>query len=177
MIFRSVAGSTTPTTRAFIGTGRPVIKEAALKKVIPLTKVPTAAVRPTIKELTSNFPSDFKRMNKTMQVTALSIILGSCPPGNVVVRADRSPANRAVMIKLSLSLLINSDKNMNISRKSNFIPPRNPGVIWCIISPMDNNNVVKIYFLSFINTSPLNSNFSNAQSISSVHNIIITSLI
>ena len=64
-----------------------------------------------------------------IEVTDLSIMLGSCPPGKVVVKAPKIPATIPVIIAILKFFVIVMDKIINASNKSGFIPKTIPGVI------------------------------------------------
>lgn len=64
-----------------------------------------------------------------MDVIILSIILGNCPPGNVVDKAHKTPATIPVIKVIFKSLVKIIERIINTNKKSGFTPRKIPGVI------------------------------------------------
>lgn len=127
-VFAMVVGRTMAKNNTVNGAGKPTIISAEYKNVVPLIMVPKKAIIPMETCLFLKLSNTFIIIYTAMQVTSLSMILGICPPGKVVVMAVRIPPRSAVTTVLWKSLLIKSATNMKASMRSNFMLPNNPGV-------------------------------------------------
>ena len=91
--FNAAVGSTIVTNSAekVVPPGNPTIRSAAVKNTDPEMTVPTAASTAAPATVWLYFFTAKIRAKTTKAVMILSIIFGSCPPGNVVVMAEINP--------------------------------------------------------------------------------------
>jgi hypothetical protein len=150
MVLTAVAGSTTPANRARNGPGKPTISSADPKNTVPETKVPTTVNTPTLTMEVRNFPKAKNKPKKIKAVIGLSMILGSCPPGNVVVKAEIPPVTRANNITLLISGKRIMPKNIIVNIMSGFIPNKMGGATACSTAPIPTNNAKATRFFVFI---------------------------
>lgn len=109
--------------------GRPAINRAKKIKAAPLIRVPRKPMAITFGLFNLNFLSikfAARYMNKPLR--SLSIMLGTWPPGKVVVRAARIPARAETTRAFFKFKFIKIARNMVRSKKSGFIPPTIPGI-------------------------------------------------
>ena len=118
--------------------------------MLPLIKVPRKYIPVNLIEELA-FELELLYIAYTIiEVTILSIMFGSWPPGNDVVRAHKAPATIPVMRVILKSFVRIIDKIINTNKKSGFIPKNMPGVIWCSIRPIARNREVIIILFVFI---------------------------
>ena len=130
MTLNATAGKTTPIKS--IANVAPTLalntKRATAKNTVPdnIVPIPTKTVD-TIKFFASFFRAN-KIAKKTKPVTALSIIFGTRPAGNVVNNPDRTPVAKE---SKNVSLMVGNSNipiNIIVSMKSGFMPLTMPGV-------------------------------------------------
>jgi len=130
MTLNATAGNTTPTNRTVnvAPTFALNTKSATAKKTVPDKIVPKPTKPADTTKLFTNFFSTSKAIKKTKPVTALSIILGTRPAGNVVNNPESTPVTKE---SKNVSLTVGNNKmpiNIIVSMKSGFMPFTIPGV-------------------------------------------------
>lgn len=130
MTLNATAGNTTPTnsTANVAPTFALNTKSATVKKTVPDKIVPKPTKLADTIKLLANFFSTIKIAKKTKPVTALSIMFGTRPAGNVVNKPDSTPVAKE---SKNVSLTVGNNNmpiNIIVSMKSGFMPFTIPGV-------------------------------------------------
>lgn len=180
MVFTTVAGNTTPAIRAIKPPGKPTISAADVKKIMPDTSVPTAvrtAATGVFTVVMLRTRSNKPKMIKA--VIGLSMIFGTCPPGNPVVKAEIAP----VVNPSSKTFLTPGNskipKNIMVNIMSGFIPNKTGGIIACSTAPIPTNkdsDTNVFVFISHLSSSKLSSKYTNNAlvPIAYIYRLIIT---
>ncbi len=149
MVLRAIAGTTPAANSAVKDAGKLTRKNAAVRKIVPDTRVPMAVKTPTLTIEFRYFFKDKNKPRKTKAVIGLSMIFGICPPGNPVVNADNTPVTIAKSKTLLISGIRIIPKNIIASIMSGFIP-RKLGITVCKTTPIPANSAKITMFFVFI---------------------------
>lgn len=153
-MFIIAVGRTTNTIRLTDETFKPLRMIEPDTNTMPDTTVPTKVMIGSFKLLC------FIVRNKQYVIkaaTGLSIMDNICPPGKVVVSAERMPARTPVVTAVLGSGLRYIARIIIAKRKSGLMPPKNeiPGISACNTTPTDNNKHEITKDLVFIKDPPV----------------------
>jgi hypothetical protein len=149
-VLKAAAGITTVAKSATNGPGNTTINNADPKNTAPEINVPTAVKTATLIIEFRNLPNIKNNEKNSKDVTGLSMIFGSWPPGKPVVKADIPPVTIAKSITLLISGKRIIPKNIIVNIMSGFIPRKMGGITACKTAPIPTNSDKDTRFFVFI---------------------------